>query len=49
MLPRFTETWVPFCSDELTPAESIALTDVEGFIPYLTGSGPKAAARTASR
>lgn len=41
MPPRFTETWVPFCSDELTPAESIALTDVEGSIPYLTEKWPE--------
>ncbi|WP_458317892.1 hypothetical protein [Mycolicibacterium brisbanense] len=40
MPPRFTETWVPFSLDELTPAESIPLRDVDAFIPYLTEKWP---------
>jgi hypothetical protein len=40
MPPRAREVWVPFCLDELTPAESIPLRDVDGFIPYLTERWP---------
>ena len=34
MPPRFRETWVPFCLDDLDPAESIPLRD-----PVLSVSG----------
>lgn len=40
MPPRFTETWVPFCLHDLDPAESLPLTDVDTFIPYLTERWP---------
>lgn len=41
MPPRFTETWVPFSLDELTPAESLPLTDPDAFVPYLTQRWPE--------
>ncbi|SHP28830.1 Uncharacterised protein [Mycobacteroides abscessus subsp. abscessus] len=41
MPPRFRETWVPFCLDELTSAESIPLSDPDSFIPYLTERWPE--------
>lgn len=40
MPPRFTETWVPFSLAELSTAESIPLSDVDAFIPYLTEKWP---------
>ncbi|ORA27383.1 hypothetical protein [Mycobacterium aquaticum] len=40
MPPRASEVWIPFCFDELTPAESIPLSDPDGFIPYLTEKWP---------
>ncbi|OCB56523.1 hypothetical protein A5722_13940 [Mycobacterium vulneris] len=40
MPPRASEIWVPFCLDELTPAESIPLSDVDAFVPFLTQRWP---------
>ncbi|MFL0242356.1 MULTISPECIES: hypothetical protein [Mycobacteriaceae] len=41
MPPRFRETWVPFCLDDLDPAESIPLRDPAEFVPYLTEKWPE--------
>lgn len=35
------EVWVPFDLSELTDAESLALSDVDAFIPYLTEKWPE--------
>lgn len=40
MPPRASEVWVPFCLAELADAESIPLSDVDAFIPYLTERWP---------
>lgn len=40
-MPPAREVWVPFCLDELADDESIALTDVDGFVPYLTEKWPE--------
>ncbi|MBE5488559.1 hypothetical protein E3G71_001060 [Mycobacteroides abscessus] len=36
----FNEARIPFSLSDLPEGESIALTDVEGFIPYLTEKWP---------
>lgn len=36
----FNEVRVPFSLDDLPEGESIALSDVDGFIPYLTQRWP---------
>ncbi len=41
MPPNFTETWVPFNLAELSPDESLPLTAVDEFIPYLTERWPE--------
>ncbi|MGV0740640.1 hypothetical protein ABQF35_30240 [Mycobacterium syngnathidarum] len=41
-MPRFTETWVPFNLDDLPDGESIALSYVDGFVPYLSEKWPPA-------
>lgn len=40
MPPRASEVWVPFNLDDLPNAESLPLTDVDTFIPYLTERWP---------
>lgn len=40
MPPRASEVWVPFCLDDLAETESLPLTDVDAFIPYLTAKWP---------
>lgn len=40
MPPRFTETWVPFNLDDLPDGESIPLSAVDDFVPFLTGKWP---------
>lgn len=36
----FNEQWVPYSLRDLPEGESIALTDLDGFIPYLTEKWP---------
>lgn len=40
MPPRFNEVWVPYCLDDLAEGESIPLSAVDDFVPYLTGTWP---------
>lgn len=40
MPPRASEVWVPFNLDDLAPAESIPLSDVDAFVPFLTERWP---------
>ncbi|SHX67438.1 Uncharacterised protein [Mycobacteroides abscessus subsp. abscessus] len=37
----FNEQWVPYSLRDLPEGESIALTDLDGFIPYLTEKWPE--------
>lgn len=37
----FNEKWVPYNLDDLPEGESILLTDLDGFIPYLTEKWPE--------
>ncbi|MBF9519562.1 hypothetical protein [Mycobacteroides chelonae] len=39
-MPPPNEVWVPFNLDDLADDESIPLTDVDGFVPYLTEKWP---------
>ncbi len=39
-MPPPNEKWIPFCLDELAPADSLPLHDPEEFIPYLTERWP---------
>lgn len=36
----FNEAWIPFCLDDLPEGESIALDDLDGFVPYLLEKWP---------
>ncbi|MFV8137426.1 hypothetical protein ACNQR7_07630 [Mycolicibacterium senegalense] len=37
----FNEVWVPYSLEDLPEGESIPLTDLDGFIPYLTERWPE--------
>ncbi|MGP4057795.1 hypothetical protein ACTWP6_23720 [Mycobacterium sp. 4D054] len=41
MPPRFHEKWVPFSLAELSPDESIPMSDPDAFVPYLTERWPE--------
>lgn len=36
----FNEVWVPYSLEDLPEGESIALDDLDGFVPYLTERWP---------
>lgn len=37
----FNEKWVPYSLEDLPEGESIALDDLDGFVPYLTERWPE--------
>lgn len=39
-MPLFNKVWIPFCLDELSPADSLPLSDPDAFVPYLTERWP---------
>lgn len=40
MPPRFTEKWIPFSLSDLAETDSLSLSDVDAFVPYLAERWP---------